>query len=134
MKCILCGHTPTTKRQAQIDAAIDVYSLSDIELRKYRAKTAPFYDVQFMIDCGATMDVALMSDVLELASHVDAAGRFTGVTRTDFYRQYNQLQSRRRQERETVRHAAAMLARKAFEWAHARVVDEYHYMDYANAA
>lgn len=120
MTCIHCGHTPSVKRQAPINASsVDVDTLSDVELRKYRAKTTPFYDVQFMLDCGASMAPTLRADVLELRTHVDANGRFSDITRTEFYRQYNALQSRRRQERETVRRAAVALERKARAWSHA---------------
>src|SRR4051812_20287677 len=118
MKCPTCGHTPTTKRPKPAAAAVDVDNLPDAELRAYRTRTAPFCDVQFMIDNGRGLSVALLEDARELAATVDAAGRFvSGVTRASFYRQYYALSARRRIEREALYWRDVLIpSQKAAAW------------------
>lgn len=128
MKCPTCGHTPTAKR-AQPIVDVNIAGMNESGMRAYFTRTAPFCDVQFMIDNGRGLSPELIADARELASTVDAAGRFTsGQTRASFYRQYSALSARRRKERDD-RHWRAVVipARKAAAWADARATDAARY-------
>jgi hypothetical protein len=119
MKCPTCGHTPSTKRPKPNAIDIDLASASDADRRTYYARTAPFFDVQFMIDNGRGLSPALLSDARELAATVDASGHFApGVTRASFYRQYAALSARRREERDAIYWRTVVIpAQKARAWA-----------------
>ncbi len=121
-QCPTCGHTPIAKRSNATIAIVDVATLSDSELRAYRYKTAPYADLQFLIEHSAGLELA--ADASILASKVDASGRFAkGTTRGEFYRQYFLLTARWRQADETKRRAGVVLERKAIAWTDARELD-----------
>jgi len=121
MKCPHCGHTPATKRPKPTPVVdVDLSVMPESDRRAYYTRTAPFFDIQFMIDNGRGLSAALLSDARELARTVDAAGRFSaGMTRAIFYRQYAALSARRRGEREAQSWRDGILTDKARAWSRA---------------
>lgn len=129
----------TTKRKptARITPALaDISTLPEQERRAYYTRTAPHCDVQFMLTVGQ-MSAGLRADVEALASKVDASGRFTGITRSEFYRVYEALRARRRIEDDATDWtigscspfdpAARILEKKAEDWQAARAIDRHNY-------
>jgi hypothetical protein len=124
-KCPTCGHTPTTKKRAAVDPIVDVDALSDIGLRAYRTKTAPYYDIHFFLSCDRVMSAELKASALELAATVDANGKFSGMTRSNFYKAYAELARRKRIEANAAHWIELLLTRKADAWRDAREADAF---------
>lgn len=97
-----------------------------------------YADVQFFLECRAGLSSALIAAAGELAAHVDATGRLSGLSRADFYRQYFALSAKRRIERDAIAWARyareSALETKAAAWLDARDRDTAIVDDYAQAA